>query len=134
LGIVQSSTASVIAYGEEADIDKLQVDGEGRFYPEGGDLSPIPVKITAVDRAGTRALKLEELASSYGGGIAVRPDEDKQLVPEQGIYRLSLQADQAGSSFTSTVRGRVSLSTEPESIAGWLMRLFVVGLVKESGW
>jgi hypothetical protein len=35
---------------------------------------------------------------------------------------------------SSTVRGRLSLSTVAESIASRLMRLSVVILVKESGW
>jgi len=29
-----------------------------------------------------------ELASNYGGGIAVRKDSEHHLIPEQGVYRL----------------------------------------------
>jgi putative peptide zinc metalloprotease protein len=97
-------------------------------------LSPFPVKIISIDKTGTRELKVEELASNYGGGIAVRPDEEKHLIPEQGIYRVQMQVENIGLIQTSTVRGRLSLSTEPESIASRLMRLSVVAVVKESGW
>jgi putative peptide zinc metalloprotease protein len=136
LGIVESQTSSVIAYVEEADLVKLQTGSEGRFYPEGGDLFPFPVKITSIDSTGTRELKVEELASNYGGGIAVRPDKEKEphLVPEQGIYRVLMRTKTPELTQASTVRGRLSLSTAPESIAGRLMRLSVVALVKESGW
>jgi putative peptide zinc metalloprotease protein len=136
LGIVESPTASVIAYVEEADLAKLKIGREGRFYPEGGDLSPFPVKITAIDSTGTRELKVEELASNYGGDIAVRPEKENEhgLIPEQGIYRVLMQTDMPESTQTSTVRGRLSLSTAPESIADRLMRLSAVALVKESGW
>jgi putative peptide zinc metalloprotease protein len=136
LGIVESPSTSVIAYVEEADLAKLKIAGEGRFYPEGGDLSPFAVKITSIDGAGTRELKIAELASNYGGGIAVRPDKEKEhhLIPEQGIYRVVMQTEATELTQNSTVRGRLSLSTVAESIAGRLMRLSVVVLVKESGW
>ena len=134
LGIVESQTSSVIAYVEEADLVKLQTGGEGRFYPEGGDLSPFPVTIISIDSTGTRELKVEELASNYGGGIAIRPDKEKHLIPEQGIYRVVMQTETPELTQSSTVRGRLSLATVAESIADRLMRLSVVALVKESGW
>jgi putative peptide zinc metalloprotease protein len=136
LGIVENRAGSVIAYVEEADLAKLQTGSKGQFYPEGGDLSPFPVKIIGIDGAGTRELKVEELASKYGGGIAVRPDKEKEqhLVPEQGVYRVVMQTEASELIQSSTVRGRLSLSTTAESIASRLMRLSVVALVKESGW
>jgi putative peptide zinc metalloprotease protein len=136
LGVVKSPSASVTAYVEEADLAKLQTGGTGRFYPEGGDLSPFPVNIIAIDSTGTRELKIEELASTYGGGIATRPDKEKEdtLVPEQGIYRVLMQTEAPELTQTSTVRGRLSLSTAPESIAAWLLRITIVALIKESGW
>ena len=134
LGIVTNLNALVVTYVEEADLPKLQIGGEGEFYPEGGDLSPFPLKIIAIDNTGTRELKVEELASNYGGEIAVRADDEKQLIPEQGIYRVLMQTKAIESAETITVRGRLSLSTIPESIAAKLLRLATVVLVKESGW
>ncbi|MBK8815398.1 MAG: biotin/lipoyl-binding protein [Methylococcaceae bacterium] len=134
LGIVESTNVIVIAYAEEADLEKLKVGGEGRFYPEGGDLQSISVTIAAVDKTGTRDLKVEELASKYGGEIAVRPDEQDQLIPEQGLYRVLLQFPKNERLWNSTIRGRLSLATEADSIANRLLRLITVTLVKESGW
>ena len=134
LGIVQNQVGSVTAYAEEADLEKLKVGGTGRFYPEGGDVPPLAVEIITVDRTSTRELNMEELASSYGGEIAVRPDQEKQLIPEQGIYRVMLRTVNTEKAYDSTLRGRLSLSTESESVAGWLIRLIVVTLVRESGW
>jgi putative peptide zinc metalloprotease protein len=136
LGIVKSPMASVVAYVEEADLAKLKIGGGGRFYPEGGDLSPFSVKIIGIDSTGTRELKVEELASKYGGGIAVRPDKEKEqhLIPEQGIYRVVMLTEMPELPQSSAIRGRLSLSTVAESIADKLTRLTVVALVKESGW
>ncbi len=136
LGIVKATKATVIGFAEEADLPKLAVAADGKFYPEGGDMPPINAVITHIDKTGTRELKIEELASQYGGEVAVRPEKGEQeqkLIPEQGIYRVVMQTDGAAS-LPSTSRGRLSLATKAESIAGRLSRVIMVALVKESGW
>ncbi len=137
LGMVKAAKTTVIGFVEEADLPKLAIGGSGKFYPEGGDLSPIRAAISYIDKVGTRELRLEELASRYGGEIAVRPDphheQQERLIPEQGIYRIVMQTEEEVK-HGSTLRGRLTLSTKAESIAGRLARLSLVALVKESGW
>lgn len=133
LGDIETPTASVVAYVEEADISRLKVDGKGRFYPEGGDLSPFAVRVVSIDKTGTRQLNDVELASTYGGAVAVRPDVEKRLVPEQGIYRILLQVENANLKLPMTVRGRLSLVAPPESLIGHLVRLATAVVVRESG-
>jgi putative peptide zinc metalloprotease protein len=134
LGIVESPAKSVIAYVEEADLGKLSVNGEGRFYPEGGDMSPFPVTIAAIDKTGARELKVSELASAYGGEIAVRPDTENSLIPELGIYRVLTRVQPAELEQKSSVRGRLSLDTPAESLAARLTRISIAALIRESGW
>ncbi len=134
LGDVETPKATVAAYAEEADIGRLQPDGEGRFYPEGGDLSPFGVRIISIDKTGTRQLNLEELASTHGGAIAVRPDAERGLIPEQGIYRVLLQVADTRSKLPITVRGRLSLETPPESLIGRFLRSATAVVIRESGW
>jgi putative peptide zinc metalloprotease protein len=134
LGIVESPAKSVIAYVEEADLTKLNVNGEGRFYPEGGDMSPFPVVITAIDKTGARELKVSELASAYGGEIAVRQDTEKSLIPELGIYRVLTHVQAAELQQKSSVRGRLSLDTPAESLAARFTRISIAALIRESGW
>jgi putative peptide zinc metalloprotease protein len=134
LGIIENTRYSVIGYVEEADIGHLEVGGKGRFYPEGGDIKPFPVAIEKIDKVGTRELKVEELASIYGGEIAVREGEEKKLIPEQGIYRVTMVNEDALEEIHTTVRGRLSLTTQAESIAEKLWRFSVIALVRESGW
>jgi putative peptide zinc metalloprotease protein len=134
LGDVETPTATVVAYGEEADVGRLEADGAGRFYPEGGDFLPFPVRIVSIDKTGTRQLNLAELASTHGGAIAVRPDAEQRLVPEQGIYRVLLHVENSDMKLPITVRGRLSLETSPESIAGHLLRSATAVVIRESGW
>jgi putative peptide zinc metalloprotease protein len=134
VGVLASLQSSVVAYAEEADMDRLQVGAEGRFYPEGGDLPVFPVRITAIDRTGTRQLTLAELASNYGGGVAVRKDSEQHLIPEQGVYRILLQTENSPNALPMTVRGRLALATPPESLAGRLLRSAAAVLIRESSW
>lgn len=134
LGAIVSANTLVTAYAEEADLGRLKPGAKGRFYPDGGDFPVFPVRVISIDRTGTRQLTLAELASRYGGTIAVREDEQHRLIPEQGVYRLLLQTEDTSSTQPITVRGRLALSTPPESLAGRLVRSAVAILIRESGW
>lgn len=134
LGAVETPATTVVAYAEEADVGRLTAGGKGRFYPEGGDLAPFSVRVLSIDKTGTRQLNMMELASTYGGGVAVRPDSERRLIPEQGIYRVVLQVADSSAYLATTVRGRLSLETQPESIIGRLLRLAMAVIIRESGW
>jgi len=131
IGLVKNASSNVVGYVEESDLAELTIGGKGMFYPEGGDVAPIPVQIISIDGVGARELKIEELASIYGGELAVRSDEQKRLIPAQGIYRILLSAQLAPQ---NTLRGRMSLNTTAKSIASRLTRLITITLIKESGW
>jgi putative peptide zinc metalloprotease protein len=134
LGMVESPHATVVAYAEEADFNRLQHGAAGQFYPEGGDLAPFPVHIITIDHVGTRQLTIQELSSNHGGEIAVREDEQHHLIPEQGIYRVLLQVDKGIVTQPITLRGRLSLATPAESLAGRLLRSVLAVLIRESSW
>ena len=133
LAVIKNGNTSITAYVEEADLSRLDIGAEGLFYPEGGDLPPVNAKVITVDRVGTRQLIMAELASKYGGEIAVREDDQQHLVPEQSIYRVLLSVNQPINNHT-TLRGRLSLDTPPESLIGRLWRSALAVLIRESGW
>ncbi|MCX7096468.1 MAG: biotin/lipoyl-binding protein [Methylococcales bacterium] len=134
VGVVISPTPMVVAYAEEADLGRLERGATGQFYPDGGDLAAFPVRISRIDRIGSRQLALTELASTYGGGIAVREDAEHRLIPEQGVYRLTLSIENSPTALPIMVRGRLALSTRPESLVGRLLRSAAAVLVRESSW
>jgi putative peptide zinc metalloprotease protein len=134
LGIVHSLYTTVTAYVEEADLNRLQIGAKGLFYPEGGDFTPFSVQIISVDHVGTRQLNIPELGSNYGGEIAVREDDQHHLIPEHGIYRVALQVDDHRAMSAITIRGRLSLETPAESLAGRLTRSALAVLIRESSW
>ncbi|MDO9103624.1 MAG: biotin/lipoyl-binding protein [Methylovulum sp.] len=134
LGVVETTRANAVAYTEEADLALLQMGSKGRFYPEGGDLPTFPVQIIAIDQTGTRQLTRAELASIYGGEIAVREDEHHHLIPTQAIYRVLLQAETPPWKQAVSVRGRIALETPPESLIRRVLRSSIAVLIRESGW
>lgn len=134
LGAIVSENTVVTAYAEEADLGRLQPGAKGYFYPDGGDVPVLSVQVRSIDRTGARQLTLAELASRYGGAIAVREDDQHRLIPEQGVYRILLQSENTSYPLPITVRGRLALDTPPESLAGRLVRSAVAILIRESGW
>lgn len=134
LGAIVSRNSVVVAYAEEADLGRLQPGAKGYFYPDGGDVPVLSVQVQSIDRTGARQLTLTELASRYGGAIAVREDDQHRLIPEQGVYRILLQSENTSYPLPITVRGRLALDTPPESLAGRLVRSAVAILIRESSW
>lgn len=133
VGVVASPQQTVVAYIEEADLGRLTRHAQGRFYPDGGDLAVFPVQVLSIDDTGTRQLAVTELASTFGGAVAVREDGERHLIPEQGLYRVLLSA-QTTTPLPISVRGRLALTTPAESLAGRLFRELAAVLVRESGW
>ena len=131
---MESPRATVVAYAEEADLNRLQLGAKGRFYPEGVDVAPVPVHVITIDSVGTRQLTVLEISSTHGGEIAVREDEQHHLIPEQGIYRVLLQVDDGVDLQAITLRGRLWLGTPAESLAGQLLRSALAVLIRESRW
>ena len=132
LGIIKNDNTTITAYVEEADLNRVQLHANAWFYPEGGDLKALKATVITIDKVGTRQLIVAELASKYGGEIAVREDEQQHLIPEQSIYRVLLSVNQPMNN--TTLRGRLSIETPPESLIGRLWRSALAVLIRESGW
>lgn len=129
---MESPRATVVAYAEEADLNRLQLGAKGRFYSEGGDVAPVPVHVITIDSVGTRQLTVLEISSTHGGEIAVREDEQHHLIPEQGIYCVLLQVEDGVDLQAITLRGRLWLGTPAESLAGQLLRSALAVLIREN--
>lgn len=131
--VIDDRTAVIEAYLLEADLHRLSVGAEGRFYPEDIGRPPILVRVTAIDRASTRSLTEPYLASVYGGAIAVRVDAAGNLVPENPIYRVLLAPEPGVPAPARVERGSALLEGARESYAARFLRDAVALLIRESG-
>ena len=91
LGILFDPRDPVVeAYVEEGDIARFAPGARAMFYP--GDTSaPLQLAVASVSPTSARLLEASDLASVYGGQLAVRKDPAGHLVPEHAVYRVLLR-------------------------------------------
>lgn len=131
--VIDRSASLVEAYLPERDLHRLAIGAEGRFYPADLDRQPVPVRVTAVDGASSRALGEPMLASTYGGRIAVREGEDGTLIPETPVYRVLLSGQPPLPDQARMESGEVRLEAGRASIAHRLWQDVVAVAIRESG-
>lgn len=122
----------------EDDIGRLDADAPALFVPENLEEPARIVAFGTVSFAGVTSIDIPDLASHYGGGIAVRPirreGEAPSLVPVGGHYRVSARlAASAGEVRARTSRGTIVAKGRAQSVASRLLRQVLRVLVRESG-
>ncbi len=132
LSLLNSDSLELIGYLKEGELARVEVGLVGAFYPDGLTTEPLPVQVTAMDRVGSSVLTQPLLASLFGGEIAVRYDETKQMVPLQAIYRLRFAPMQPQPP-QRILRGRIHLAAAPESILEGLQRRLTALWLRERG-
>ncbi len=131
LGILMDpATQMVEAYVAEADLARIEVGTPARFYAENGEIA-LDVSVRSIDRLSTREMTVPELSSTNGGGIAVREDASRKLVPEASLYRVVLVP--TGPVMPTLIRrGTVMLDAKAESLLTRVWRNGVAVLIRES--
>ena len=125
----------VSAYVLEEDIFRLSVGSDAVFHAEGDIRTPISLNVDHIDKATTTVLTYPHLASEFGGEIAVRRAPDTgDLVPEQGIYRITLTPTEENEEIhaPNVLRGTIFVETPPRSMAGRLAAFALAALIRES--
>jgi putative peptide zinc metalloprotease protein len=130
--LIDPSSTAVEAYVGEADLARIHPGAEAKFYPENGD-APVALTVTSVSTASVRALDTLDLASVYGGGVAVRKDAAGKLQPESAIYRTVLAPKQPGFALTKRLRGTVEIAGDRTSLIARIYRRAVAVVIREGG-
>lgn len=135
LGILINKSSWVIqAYISEKDISRVDPEKQGKFHSENSNFSSIDCKITKIDGANIQTLDSPYLASVFGGDIAVNEDtEDKELVPNEAVYRATLMPIETPEIKTQIWRGSVTLYGEPQSFFIRIWKTVVGIIIRESG-
>jgi putative peptide zinc metalloprotease protein len=133
LSVVALGEPEIEAYVFEADLPRIAVGDRAAFYPDGGFLSAIEARVAAIDRANTRVLPENYLASRFGGGIPVREVREGEFVPERAVYRVVLAVEDGAQTPPRVVRGRVVIKGRGESLAARAWRSVLSVLLRESG-
>jgi len=133
--VVNRDRNTLVAYLTEDELIRVQRDATGRFYPDEPSLRPIDVRIREIDYTNTHEFPDPYNASLYGGPVAVSqdPDDPRQLVSHEAIYRVHLEASGDIDSPEQVTRGTVRLDAESESILTRIWRMIGAVVVRESG-
>lgn len=130
--LIDPGSQLVEAFVGEADVIRIAVGNEATFLPD-NDEAPIPLTVASIASAATGALEIPELASSNGGGIAVRRNADGSMIPETAVYRVLLQPQGKAPAILRKQRGSVTIAGEPVSLMGSLYHRALSLLIRESG-
>jgi putative peptide zinc metalloprotease protein len=133
LGMVVGDGASVRAYVDEADLERIAAEGEAWFYPEHGLRPPLRLVLASLAPAALRSIDDVELASPHGGPLAASSGKDGRVVLHSPAYAATLVPDQPMETPPQVVRGTVLIEAAPYSLAQALWRRVVGIAVRESG-
>ena len=119
------------------DIDRVGGKNSGVFIGDVPGSRGIPVQLTEIAKAGSPQIEVPELASQFGGPIAVRPHagdgRNRRLIPVKASYLASMTVDPGAQAPDFSARGVVVLRGESQSFAGRAWRQMAAVLVRESG-
>lgn len=118
--VVDAKQKVLYAYVNERDYNRIQPKATGTFYPDNVLHAPLPAMVQDIDTVSTQYLNYPELASRYGGPIAVEENEESgKLVSHSAIYRVRMIPEENLSSLEIPVlriRGAVIIGGQGESI------------------
>ena len=136
LGVLIAPSAwQVEIFLAENEIHRVRLGDPGRFYSEASGMHPLALRVVRIDPDATRQLAEAMLAVQHGGHILAR-ERNGQLIPEQAIYRVVLQALPSSRATlpTRVLRGRVVVEGERKSPLAAYLRTAATVIVREAGW
>lgn len=131
--LIDPKSAIVEAEVDESDVGRLHPGDSARFSPEGGG-PPLDLTVRSVSPSALALLDTPELASIFGGGVAVRKEASGQLVPQTAVYRVVLVAPDGTTLATESLRrGTVHIAGDRESLMARIWRRVVAVVMREAG-
>lgn len=133
LGVLIDPHAQVAeAYVDEDDVARVYPGAKALFRPENG-AAAVHLVVRSVSPGALLTLNQPIMASVFGGGVAVREQKDKRLVPERAVYRVTLEAvDLPLGVLPELRRGWVTIAGDRASILGRIWRRAVALAVREA--
>jgi len=133
LSFADKSKLEIYAFIGEYALQRVEKDGDAKFYPENPKFSPILGKVMSIDSANVTNLDYEILSSTSGGPITVvRNPKTGKTEPEHPLYLVRIQLiDKVA--IPIMVKGAVVLEGERKSFFSRFLDSFLGTLIRESG-
>lgn len=131
--VVEPGWTVIRGYAAAEDLPRMQDGASARFVPDDPGRPVVAATVTTVETVNAARLTVPMLASTVGGPIPVREDAEGALVPEQAIYRVTLEPETGPEAPDQVIRGQVHIDGAARSVADRVWRAVAAVLIRESG-
>lgn len=138
VALVRSASPLVArGYIVEHDVSRVRKSAGGVFVPDTAAIPSFPVSLSRISLSATQQVEISELASVYGGPVAVRPNPTGRgsvtLSPVEAVFAASMSVENPPMGLNQALRGTVVLNGEARSILERAVMQVASVLVRESG-
>jgi len=132
LATIRGDAGSVIdAYVKEGDLSRIRLGDQATFYSDAADQTALRCTVRFIDMTTTLLLTDPELASTNGGGVAVR-GKKSGLAPVGAVYRVRLEPQDRTVPVVQ-LRGEVQISGQRETLLAQTAKSVAAVVMRESG-
>jgi putative peptide zinc metalloprotease protein len=131
--LVNPNDFKIEGFIREQSLPLIATDQQGVFVADRNDIQAIGVTISSVDVSAVYQLPYPELTSQYRGSIAVRPQPDGKLLPENAQYRVSFRLLGQIEPPLKQQPGVVVVTGRSRSLFWRQLQLLAAPLIRESG-
>jgi len=132
--VVDETDRDIVAYIEEGQLDRIELGMPARFFPENIEHGVLNAFIRSIDLVAVTELDNMYQASTFGGDLAVREDENGVMNLVNSHYRIELGLNEPARLETQQViRGTVVIEGLPASFFSRVRKRFVAVFLRETG-
>jgi putative peptide zinc metalloprotease protein len=121
----------IIGYLSTQNRQNIKEDSKGKFVANSPDIETISVSNISIDKVSTSNIQYPELTSKYSGTIAVRDDNNKNLISESSYYKIVAKPNK-DIKINRRVNGVLKVESTPTSILSDTLYFIYNTLIKES--
>tara|TARA_R100001143_G_scaffold59226_1_gene57726 strand:- start:2091 stop:4226 length:2136 start_codon:yes stop_codon:yes gene_type:complete len=132
--VVDETDRDIVAYIEEGQLDRIELGMPARFFPENIEHGVLNAFVRSIDLVAVTELDNMYQASTFGGDLAVREDENGVMNLVNSHYRIELGLNEPARLETQQViRGTVVIEGLPASFFSRVRKRFVAVFLRETG-
>lgn len=132
--VVDTENMEIVAYLEEGQLDRVELGDSAKFFPENIENGVLDAYVRGIDRVAVTELDNPYQASTFGGGVAVREDQDGAMNLVSSHYRIELGIYGTNElNSDKVVRGTAIIDGSATSFFNRVRKQFVAVFLRESG-
>ena len=110
LFLFEPRLSQVISFVKESDVHKLRQGARATFFPDNGEIGKVSAQIIEIEQTAIETLVYPELASTYGGPIAVHLESEATKTVD-AFYKVRARLNAAPDTVNSNITGTLKIET-----------------------